>query len=97
MHVGMGVVRLRLPETSSLKDKRTLLRPLMDRVRRRFKIAVAEVDQLDDLRAAAIGLVCVSNDARHANSLLSQAVDFIESTGRDLELLDYQLEFMSAF
>ena len=50
MHVGMGVVRLRLPETSSLKDKRTLLRPLMDRVRRRFNIAVAEVDQLDDLR-----------------------------------------------
>jgi len=97
MHVGMGVVRLRLPESSSLKDKRTLLRPLMDRVRRRFNVAVAEVDQLDDLRAAAIGLVCVSNDVRHANSVLSQAVTFIEDSGRDLELLDYQLEFITAF
>ena len=97
MHVGLCLVRLRLPENSSLKDKRAIIRPLMERVRRRFNIAVAEVDQEDDWHEAAIGLVCVSNDSRHANSVLSQSVAYIEENSRDAEFLDYQLEFITAF
>lgn len=97
MHVGLCLVRLRLPENSSLKEKRALLRPLMERVRRRFNVAVAEVDNLDDWHEAALGLVCVSNDVRHANSVLSQVVAFIEDNGHDAQFLDYQLEFVTAF
>ena len=97
MHVGLCLVRLRLPENGSLKEKRAILRPLTERVRRRFNVAVAEVEELDNWHSAALGLACVSNDARHANSVLSQAVAFIEEQGRDAEFLGYELELISAF
>ena len=97
MHVGLCLVRLQLPENSSLKDKRAIIRPLTERLRRRFNIAIAEVDQMDSWHEAALGLVCVSTDARHANSVLSQAVEYIEENGRDADILDYQLEFITAF
>ena len=97
MHVGLCLVRLRLPENGSLKEKRAIVRPLIDRVRRRFSIAVAEVDNEDNWREAAIGLVCVSNDSRHANSVLSRAVAYMEDNSRDAEFLDYRLEFITAF
>jgi len=97
MHVGLCLVRLRLPENGSLKEKRAIVRPLIDRVRRRFSVAVAEVANEDNWHEAAIGLVCVSNDSRHANSVLSQAVAYMEDNSRDAEFLDYRLEFITAF
>jgi uncharacterized protein YlxP (DUF503 family) len=97
MHVGLCLVRLRLPENGSLKEKRAIIRPIIERVRRRYSIAVAEVDDEDNWQEAAIGLVCVSNDSRHANSVLSQAVAYLEGNTRDAEFLDYKLEFIRAF
>jgi uncharacterized protein YlxP (DUF503 family) len=86
-----------LPENGSLKEKRAIIRPIIERVRRRYAVAVAEVDNEDNWHEAAIGLVCVSNDSRHANSVLSQAVAYVEESSRDAEFLDYQLEFITAF
>jgi uncharacterized protein YlxP (DUF503 family) len=76
--VAVGTVELHLPDVGSLKGKRHALKGLKEKVRRRFEISVAEVDHQDVWQRATLGLACVSGDSRHANEVISKAIDFIE-------------------
>mgnify|MGYP003382338401 CR=1 FL=1 len=60
-----------IPHAGSLKDKRSVVRKLIDRARARFNASVAEVGDLDVHRRAVIGVSVVSNDATHATSMLT--------------------------
>jgi uncharacterized protein YlxP (DUF503 family) len=77
--VALGTVELHLPDVGSLKDKRHVLRGLKERVRTRFEVAVAEVDHQDIWQRATLAVACVSHDARHANEVVSKAMDYIEA------------------
>jgi len=97
MTVGVCRITLRLPENSSLKGKRQVLRSLTQRLRNKFNLAVAEVDDNDRWQIATIGLSCVTNDARHAREILDRAVAFVRSTRLDAELLESEIEVSQAF
>ena len=92
MTVGVCRVTLRLPENGSLKGKRQVLRSLTQRLRNKFNVAVAEVDDNDRWQIATIGVSCVSNDARHAHEMLDNVVAFIRHTRLDAELLETEIE-----
>jgi len=47
-------------------------------------------------QVATIGVCCVSNDQRHANQVLSRVVDFIINSHFDVEILDYEIEILTA-
>jgi len=96
MMVGVCRLTLRLAEKSSLKEKRQVVRSLTARLRNKFNISVAEVDELDRWQIATLGLSCVSNDARHAHETLSNVVTFIQHTRLDAELLDYEVDVSPA-
>src|SRR5439155_350184 len=74
-------------EIGSLKAKRHVLKGLKERVRARFEVSVAEVDHQDVWQRATLAVAYVSADARHANEVVSKAMDFIEDNvdGRVLE------------
>ncbi len=97
MIVGACRVTLRLPENSSLKGKRQLLRSLTTRLRNKFNVAVAEVEDNDRWQIATIGVTCVSNDARHAREMLDRVVAFIQYTRLDAELLESEIDVSQAF
>jgi uncharacterized protein len=94
MNVGVGRVSLRIPENMDLKGKRHVLKSIIGRVRGRFDVAVAEVDDNDSWQLAAIGICCISNDKRHSNEVLSKVVSFIEKSRFDIEILDYSIEII---
>jgi uncharacterized protein YlxP (DUF503 family) len=71
-------VELHLPDVGSLKGKRHALKGLKEKLRRRFELSVAEVDHQDLWQRATLALAYVSGDSRHANEVISKAVDFIE-------------------
>jgi len=77
--VAVGTVELHLPDVDSLKGKRHVLKGLKERVRARFEVAVAEVDHLEAWQRATLAVACVSRDSRHANEVVSKAVDYIAS------------------
>ena len=77
--VALGTVELHLPDVGSLKGKRHVLKGLKQRVRARFEVAVAEVDHQDSWQRATLAVAYVSNDSRHANEVVSKALDFIEA------------------
>ena len=95
MHVGVCRIMLHLPESGSLKDKRQVARSLSARIRNKFNVAVAEVEDQDLWQRLTLAVCCVSTDPAHANEMVSKVVAFVEESRRDLELLDYQTEIIS--
>jgi uncharacterized protein len=77
--VALGTIELHLPDVDSLKGKRHVLKGLKERVRAKFEVAVAEVDHQDIWQRATLAVACVSSDSRHANEVVSKAMDFIEA------------------
>ena len=94
MNVGICKINLRLPENLSLKGKRQVLKSITSRVRNKFNVSVAEVDNHDRWQIATIGICCVSNENRHVNEMLSKVVDFVISGRFEVEILDYDIEIV---
>ncbi|MFC1908474.1 DUF503 domain-containing protein [Chloroflexota bacterium] len=95
MNVGVCRIKLRLPENSSLKGKRHVLKSITARIRNKFNVAVAEVDDNEQWQLATIGVCCVSNDGRYTNQVLSKVVDFVVGGRFEVEILDYQIEILT--
>jgi uncharacterized protein len=95
MHVGVARIELHMAENSSLKDKRMVVKSVAQRVRNRFNVAVAEVDTQDAWHVATLGIVCVSQDPRHSNEMLSKAIDFIAEERLDAEVGMVNMELIA--
>ena len=95
MNVGVCKVKLRLPDNLSLKGKRQVVKSLTARLKNKFNISVAEVDDNDLWQLATIGICFVSNEQRFTNEVLSKAIDLVISNQGDYEMLDYSIEILA--
>jgi hypothetical protein len=95
MNIGICRVKLRLPENLSLKDKRQVLKSITTQVKNKFNVSVAEVDDQGLWQLATLGICCVSNDKRYTNGVLSRVAEFIASGRFEVEMLDYEVEFLA--
>jgi uncharacterized protein YlxP (DUF503 family) len=95
MWVGALQFDLLLGDVHSLKEKRSLVRPLIAEVRKRFELSVAEVDHLDLHRRAGIGVAAVSPDRAHLVHLLD-AVEQLVAYRPEIELLSVRRILRSA-
>jgi len=96
MNIGACKVRFRLPDKHSLKDKRRVVKSITSRVRSKYNVSVAEVEDQDLWQTMTLGISCVSNHSHHANEVLSKVVDFIRSTRPEAEMMDYETEILPA-
>jgi uncharacterized protein YlxP (DUF503 family) len=92
MIVGTLYVELYISDGVTLKDKRRVLRSVLDRIRHRFNVAAAEVDKQDFRHAAVIGAACVSNSTAHASQIINSVIRFIESEPR-VCIVDCETEY----
>jgi uncharacterized protein YlxP (DUF503 family) len=79
MHVLAMAIDLHLPGSRSLKDKRAALRPVVDGIRNRFAVAVAETSYQDLLQRAEIGVATVSSSAKLATEVVDEVERFVWS------------------
>jgi uncharacterized protein len=79
MVVGTLKIEFRIQDNHSLKDKRKILRSMVDRVKNKFNASVAEVGSNDNWQKIELGVTTVGNDRRHIDSSLSNILEFIES------------------
>jgi uncharacterized protein len=80
-----------LPGTRSIKDKRRIVKAVLDRLHHRYNVAAAEVTHQESWRRAGLAVACVSTDTRHADSVLARVARDVEYHG-ELVLLDYSTE-----
>lgn len=95
MFVGVARLTLQIPESGSLKAKRQVLRRVMERVKARFNVAMAEVEDQDLWQKATLALSVVGNDRRHVDEQLEKVIHFIEEMyvaplmARETEILGF--------
>lgn len=92
MTVGVLRVTLRLPENASLKGKRQVVKSVLERVRQRYNVSAAEIDDQEVWQLATLGFSCVSNDDAHARDILSGVLRYIEGSRLDAEVVDSAIE-----
>jgi uncharacterized protein YlxP (DUF503 family) len=94
MFIGACTIELHLPGNGSLKGKRSLLKPLLARLRREFNVAAAEVDYHDVWQSAVVSLVTVANDSGRVHTVLERAVRWIETHRPEVQVVDWQIEIL---
>ncbi|MBV7274171.1 DUF503 domain-containing protein [Clostridium sp. PL3] len=62
----------------SLKDKRMIVKSIIDKTKNKFNVSIAEIEDQDLHQSIVIGIACVSTDKRHADSIIQNVINFIE-------------------
>jgi len=80
--VGHMTVKLFLQGITSLKEKRSIVKGLIGRLKSRFNISIAEVDHQDSKTSAVIGIAIVSNESRFIEQQFESILSFMRNDGR---------------
>ena len=88
MHVHVLTLEIHLPGCSSLKEKRSRLRPLLAELHQKFNVSAAEIEHQDAHQSAVLACAVVSNSNKHGNRVLSGIPDWIERRFPDLQIVD---------
>lgn len=92
MHLIGIEVKIRFHYVGSLKDKRRIVKSILDKTRHKFQISTAEVDYQDSLQEAALGFGIATNNQQHAETILQKVINFID-TQSEVEI--YNIEWIS--
>lgn len=79
LHVCALSMELRIPASSSLKGKRTVVKHVVETAKSRFGVAAAEVGFLDEWQRSALGFAAVANAPGHVQDLLDAVERFVWS------------------
>lgn len=91
--VGLCTLDLYIPEANSLKDKRSVVKSMLEGMRNKFNVSAAEVDHQDIWRRATVGIACVSSSQPFVDQVLNKAVDWVESNPR-VNVTNVEIEFV---
>lgn len=94
MILAIGRLSVHIPESHSLKEKRRVVKSLTERVRARFNVSIAEVDDQQLWQVATIGVVVLSSSGQHCDELLQRVIAFVEQNLQAGYLGDVSTEIM---
>lgn len=93
MIVGVLTVEFAIFEAQSLKDKRRVVQSVKQKLRNRFNVSVAEVGHEDSAKQCRLGVVTVSNEAKHVHSSFDRMVDMMRGVAA-ITMLEYERELL---
>jgi uncharacterized protein YlxP (DUF503 family) len=95
VHAAAVAFDLHIPASRSLKAKRAALRPIVDGLRHRFHLSVAEVGHQDQWQRATIAIAVVAESSAHLREVLDAAERFVDGAP-DVEVLDTELSWLES-
>ncbi len=93
MIIGLLQIDLLIPESHSLKDKRSVLKKTIHRLRTRYNVAVAEIDGQDKWGRATLAVVTVCTLRDRVEETHREVLHDLE-TAQDLQVLDSHRELL---
>ncbi len=93
MVIGVLELEIRLFSPHSLKDKRSIIKRLISRVRNTFNVSVSEIGHQGLWQRALMGMVLVTTERSFAQRVLSKIIKFIEKE-RDVSIIDSRMEVL---
>ncbi|MEJ5306911.1 MAG: DUF503 domain-containing protein [candidate division WOR-3 bacterium] len=79
MKVTTVKIELFMKEAQTLKDKRRVIKSLIERIKNRYNVSISEVDDNDSCKKSTIGIAIVSNDTRFNDRQVKEIINFIDS------------------
>jgi uncharacterized protein YlxP (DUF503 family) len=93
MIIGLLTLDLHIPESNSLKSKRMVIKSLIDRIKNKFNVSIAEVDAQDLWQRCVIGIAYVSNETVMINRVFEKIKNVVNNT-HSVELIDSTMELL---
>lgn len=94
MRVGILTLRFQISPCSSLKEKRSRIKPLVARLHQRFNLSVAETGLQDSWQAAEVTCVMVGTDAARIHASFQEILKWIEISRPDLQMITDEMEWI---
>lgn len=92
MTIGLMRIEIFISDANNLKDKRGVMRSLIDNVRRKFNVSVMEEGNVK-WRRGIINVVHISTNRAKCNSALNKVIDFLRTDPR-VEIINYNIELL---
>ncbi len=86
-------IDFKIPNSFSLKDKRRVVKGILDKTKRMFNVSIAEVDSNEIINFAALGLACVSNSKIFIESSFDKILGFYDNAF-EIEIVDVRRDFL---
>lgn len=93
MIIGVLTIDFIMAGNNSLKDKRHIVKSLLDTIRNRYNVSASEIGELNKLRRSVIGIACISNSRDVVDSMLSKVIEIVECDPR-IEIMENQVEIL---
>ena len=94
LYIGVLQFTMEIPYAVSLKEKRSVIKSLKDRLRRSFNVSISEFADQDAATYATLGAVVAGSDNKHVNSSMDHLINELRDW-RDGSMIDYRLEILS--
>ncbi|MCB9481717.1 MAG: DUF503 domain-containing protein [Desulforegulaceae bacterium] len=94
MYIASGILKYKIHECFSLKQKRSHVKPIISKIQNEFNASVCEAGSLDKYQIAEIGFSMVSNDKNVLNSKVDKLFNLAESSAL-AELIDSEYDIYS--
>lgn len=91
MLVGTMELQVYIPSSTSLKDKRQVVKSVTQRAQNRFNVSIAEINNEDLWQRAQIGVAIVGDDSEHIRHQLQLVLNFLDAETR-WEILHVELD-----
>ena len=93
MVIGVLIIELFIPQSNSLKSKRSVIKSVKDRIRNSFNVSVAEIDYSDKWQRASLAISTVSNEKKRVESTFGKVINRIHSDHR-VEIINSTITFL---
>lgn len=93
MVVGLLTLELHIPESQSLKSKRSVIKGLKDRIKNSFNVSISEIDSHDLWQRCVLGAACIGNGTKIVNQTLNGVREMVVRTP-SVELIDSTMELL---
>ncbi len=92
MIVGVLTVELVIYTSSSLKEKRFVVKSIKDKLKNKFNVAIAEVDFLEKWQRAKLGIVTVGNDYSHVENSMQKIFVYLDNWN-EFEIINHSIDY----
>jgi uncharacterized protein YlxP (DUF503 family) len=95
VNIGICKLKIHIPGSQSLNDKRSVIKSLISRLRKQFNISISEVDNYDLWQMTTIGIACVSNHNYQVDEVISSIINMINRDYPTIEIVEKEIELFS--
>ncbi|MCX6004197.1 MAG: DUF503 domain-containing protein [Chloroflexi bacterium] len=95
MNIGVCRLKIHIPESQCLKDKRHIVKSLVSRLKKQFNISIAEVDDHDLWQMTTIGIACVSNHNSQVDEIINSVISTVNRDYPTIEIVEKEIEIFT--